>query len=49
MSTIGDVARHAGVSRSTVSYALSGKRAISDETRIRIERISGMGDWVEVD
>ncbi|MBT0994092.1 LacI family transcriptional regulator [Cellulomonas sp. DKR-3] len=36
MTTIGDVARHAGVSRSTVSYALSGKRAISDETRDRI-------------
>jgi DNA-binding LacI/PurR family transcriptional regulator len=38
MSTIGDVAKHAGVSRSTVSYALSGKRAISEETRGRIEQ-----------
>ncbi|MGP3968789.1 LacI family DNA-binding transcriptional regulator [Streptomyces sp. 6N223] len=37
MVTIGDVARAAGVSRSTVSYALSGKRAISDETRRRID------------
>src|SRR5690606_5577097 len=36
--TIGDVARAAGVSRSTVSYALSGKRAISDEVRARVER-----------
>lgn len=35
--TIKDVAREAGVARSTVSYALSGKRTISDETRIRIE------------
>ena len=37
MATIADVARHAGVSRSTVSYALSGKRTISRETRERVE------------
>lgn len=37
MVKITDVARHAGVSPSTVSYALSGKRPISDETRRRIE------------
>lgn len=37
MATIGDVARIAGVSRSTVSYALSGKRTISRETRDRID------------
>lgn len=37
MATIEDVARAAGVSRSTVSYALSGKRTISQETRTRIE------------
>lgn len=37
MVKITDVARHAGVSPSTVSYALSGKRSISDETRRRIQ------------
>ncbi|WP_031139983.1 MULTISPECIES: LacI family DNA-binding transcriptional regulator [Streptomyces] len=37
MVKITDVARRAGVSPSTVSYALSGKRPISDETRRRVE------------
>ncbi|HEY4456932.1 MAG TPA: LacI family DNA-binding transcriptional regulator [Pseudonocardiaceae bacterium] len=37
MTTIDDVARDAGVSRSTVSYVLSGKRSISAETRRRVE------------
>lgn len=37
MVTIGDVAREAGVSRSTASYALSGKRLISEEVRHRVE------------
>lgn len=36
MVNIGDVARHLGVSRSTVSYALSGKRSISPEMRKRV-------------
>ncbi|HEX4402856.1 MAG TPA: LacI family DNA-binding transcriptional regulator [Galbitalea sp.] len=36
MATIGDVAQYAGVSRSTVSHALSGKRPISLATRERI-------------
>lgn len=34
--TIADVARHAGVSASTVSYVLSGKRAISAVTREKV-------------
>jgi DNA-binding LacI/PurR family transcriptional regulator len=38
MTTIDDVARDAGVSRSTVSYVLSGKRTISSETRRRVEQ-----------
>ncbi|MGX7828020.1 LacI family DNA-binding transcriptional regulator [Actinokineospora sp. 24-640] len=37
MVTIADVARDAGVSPSTVSYVLSGKRSISAETRRRVE------------
>ncbi len=37
MANIQDVARHAGVSRSTVSYALSGKRTISADTQRRIQ------------
>ncbi|MFF2371567.1 LacI family DNA-binding transcriptional regulator [Agromyces sp. NPDC058110] len=37
MATISDVAKVAGVSISTVSYALSGKRTIAASTRQRIE------------
>jgi DNA-binding LacI/PurR family transcriptional regulator len=36
MTTIHDVARAAGVSISTVSYALSGKRSIAETTRRRV-------------
>lgn len=38
MAKIHEVAKAAGVSISTVSYALSGKRTISEATRRRIER-----------
>jgi DNA-binding LacI/PurR family transcriptional regulator len=34
---IGEIARRAGVSRSTVSYALSGRRTVSEATRRRIQ------------
>ncbi|MGG2339534.1 LacI family DNA-binding transcriptional regulator, partial [Salmonella enterica] len=37
MAKIDEVARAAGVSISTVSYALSGKRPVSAETRRRIQ------------
>ncbi|GAA3496932.1 LacI family DNA-binding transcriptional regulator [Streptomyces albogriseolus] len=38
MVTLAEVAQHAGVSASTVSYVLSGKRSISATTRQRVER-----------
>src|SRR5919198_92594 len=38
MVTLADVARHAGVSQSTVSYVLSGKRSIPPAPRRRVER-----------
>lgn len=38
MAKINEVAAAAGVSISTVSYALSGKRPVTDETRRRIEQ-----------
>lgn len=44
MATIHDVARRAGVSISTVSYALSGKRSIAEATRIRVnEAVEALG------
>ena len=36
MTTMLDVAKHAGVALSTVSYAINGTRPISEETRRRI-------------
>lgn len=36
MATMADVAKRAGVAPSTVSYALSGKRPVSEETKRRI-------------
>ncbi|MFG2626278.1 LacI family DNA-binding transcriptional regulator [Streptomyces sp. NPDC048473] len=38
MVTLAEVAQHAGVSASTVSYVLSGKRSISVSTRERVEQ-----------
>ena len=39
MSTITDVAKRAGVSPTTVSHVLSGKRPVADETRRRVESV----------
>lgn len=36
---IGEIARRSGVARSTVSYALSGKRPVAEETRRRIQAV----------
>ena len=38
MVTLADVARHAGVAASTVSYVLSGKRSVSQATKDRVQR-----------
>jgi DNA-binding LacI/PurR family transcriptional regulator len=37
MATIGDVAREAGVARSTVSAVLTGRKFVKPETRLRVE------------
>ncbi len=42
---IGEIARRAGVSRSTVSYALSGKRTVSEETKQRIQAVIAELDY----
>src|SRR3954470_5368496 len=39
LMNIGEIARRSGVSRSTVSYALSGKRPVSEATRQRIQAV----------
>lgn len=36
---IGEIAKRAGVSRSTVSYALSGKRNVSEQTLARVNQV----------
>lgn len=44
MVTLAEVAKRAGVSSSTVSYVISGKRSISEATRRRVEQaISDLG------
>lgn len=43
--TIGEIARRVGVSRSTVSYALSGNRPISEATRQRVQEVIAELDY----
>src|SRR6188474_772583 len=38
MATMADIAERAGVALSTVSYVLSGKRSVSEETKQRVLR-----------
>ncbi len=45
MTTMVDIARRAGVSLSTVSHALSGKRPISEETKQRIFEVMAELDY----
>lgn len=45
-ATLKDVARLSGVSTATVSYALSGKRPISEETKQRIQEAIAQLDYV---
>ncbi len=45
-ATLKDVAQLAGVSTATVSYALSGKRTISEETKQRIQAAIDQLDYV---
>jgi len=45
MPTMADVAKRAGVSLSTVSHAMSGKRTISTETKERIFRVMAELDY----
>ena len=44
-TTIADVAREAGVTKATVSHALSGKRPISEETRAKVLAAARKLDW----
>lgn len=45
MATIGDVAREAGVARSTVSSVLTGRKFVQPETRARVEKAIAKLDY----
>lgn len=40
-----DIARHAGVSQSAVSFALNGRAGVSEETRERVRRVAEELGW----
>lgn len=44
-ASLTDVAKAAGVSKAAASYALRGKRGVSEETRLRIESIAAEMGW----
>ena len=44
-TTIADVAREAGVTKATVSHALSGNRPISDETKAKVLAAAAKLNW----
>lgn len=44
--TISDIARVAGVSKGAASYALNNKAGVSEETRIRVQRIADELGWI---
>ena len=43
--TISDIAERAGVSIATVSFALNGRKGVSDETRERVRRVAADLNW----
>ncbi|MGW6736995.1 LacI family DNA-binding transcriptional regulator [Streptomyces sp. NPDC055013] len=43
--TMKDIARHAGVSQSAVSFALNGRSGVSEETRDRVRRVAEELGW----
>lgn len=45
-TTIADVAREAGVTKATVSHAMSGKRPISDDTRAKVLAAAEKLNWM---
>ncbi len=43
--TISDIAERAGVSIATVSFALNGRKGVSDETRERVKQVAADLNW----